>query len=195
MSTLHIRKPGKRLRIIGRSLLPGICHETVFDTQNNESISTAICFLVQDLPCAQWGGQSRDCRVSRSPGFTVVVHKTHSTGAGAVPNDLLRPAKGLLHITFDMSLLCGVPHRRTNWHKLWIKSTSWALRGLTPPLGASLFPTSWTPCPPAPPRAYLLSDHTLCFCESEPLLTRSLSLEWLLFHFQTRDSFWSLKVH
>lgn len=148
MSTLHIRKTGKPLCIIGRSLLPGICHETVFDTQNYEPISTAVCFLVQNLPRAQWGGQSRDGHVSGSPRFTVVIHKTHSMGAGAVPDDLLGPAKELCRITFEMLLLCGVPHRRTNRPKSQIKSNSWALHGLTPhhslspPRGTSLLPTS-----------------------------------------------------
>lgn len=151
MSTLHIRKTGKLLRIIGRSLLPGICHETVFDTQNNEPISTAVSFLVQNLPCAQWGGLSRDRHVSGPPRFTVVIHKTHSVGAGAVPNDLLGPANELCHITSEISLLRGVPHWRTDWHKSWIRCNSWAVHGLTPPLGTSPFPTGWTPCLPTPP--------------------------------------------
>lgn len=86
-------KLGNSLGIVGRSLLPSVCHETVFDTQNDEPISAAVRFLVQDLPRAQRGGQPRDRRVGGSPGFTVLIHKTHATGAGAVPNGLLGPRR------------------------------------------------------------------------------------------------------
>lgn len=92
------------LRSIGRSLLPSICHETVFDTQNNQPVGTAVGFLVQDLPCAQRGGQSGDGHVRGSPRFTVLVHKTDAMRAGAVPDDLLGPRR----ICHDVSTVEGV---------------------------------------------------------------------------------------
>lgn len=104
--------------------------------------------------------------------FTVLVHKTDSVGAGAVPNDLLGPTKEVC-VTFwnDPSL----------WHILVRNQPKSSELSQTPELSRvwphitslslSLFTTFWTHYIPTISSFYMLRNHTLYFCEFKTVMS------------------------